>query len=113
MGFTAVADLVTVKYFEAMLANPLNFAQTICTELGVDMEANRVGIEYWANRVQNTNNRHFIEAKTSRNYSRPDHKTRIDRWKENLSTAEIQQVWPIIAITAQNFGYSLPALNNQ
>ncbi len=36
-------------------------------------------------RVQNTNNGQFVEAKTSRAYSRTDHTVRVERWRENLS----------------------------
>lgn len=61
----------------------------------------------WANRVQNTNNEHFDEAQTSRNYSRADHQTRIDRWKENLSMEDIKRVIPILQKTAKQFGYAL------
>ena len=64
-------------------------------------------IKEWANRVQNTNNKQFVEAKTSRNYSRPDHKTRIDRWKENLTKEEVKRIVPIAEETAKQFGYEL------
>jgi hypothetical protein len=109
VGFEEVAPLVQVKHFETMLQNPLVFAHKIAAEVGIDIPANRVEIESWANRVQNTNNQHFIEAKTSRNYSRPDHKTRVDRWKENLSDDEVRQILSVITKTARKFGYKLPS----
>jgi hypothetical protein len=52
-----------------------------------------------------TSNEHFIEAKTSRNYSRPDHQTRIDRWKEKLSRRDIEKVLPMVRNTGRQFGY--------
>ena len=52
---------------------------------GLDIEAHESALAEWADRVQNTNNKKFVEAKTSRHYSRADHQTRIDRWKENLN----------------------------
>jgi hypothetical protein len=71
------------------------------------IETNDVAFAQWARRVQDTNNEHFVEAKTSQNYSRPDHRTRIDRWKENLNREDIKSVVPMLQMTAETFGYSL------
>jgi len=61
----------------------------------------------WATRVQDTNNEQFIEAQTSRNYSRPDHSRRIGRWRENLSQEEIEQALKIVSSVNTQFGYDL------
>jgi hypothetical protein len=74
--------------------------------VGLDPVAYESELARWARRVQNTNNEDFVEAETSKSYSRPDHQVRIGRWKENLSTAEIKSVMPIIESTARQFGYS-------
>jgi hypothetical protein len=101
-----------VKHFEEMIRTPRRFANTICKEIGLDIEAHELALAEWANRVQNTNNEHFVEAKTFQNYSRADHQTRIDRWKENLSMEEIKRVIPILQKTAKQFGYSLHQLQS-
>ena len=107
LGYKHLHALAGVKYFEEMIRTPRPFANAICKEIGLDIEAHELALSEWANRVQNTNNEHFVEAKTSRNYSRADHQTRIDRWKENLSMEEIKRVIPILRKTAKQFGYSL------
>lgn len=83
-----------------MIKATRKFANEICKEVGVDIEIYDSDLAEWANRVQNTNNEPFIEAKTSRHCSRNDHQTRVDRWKENLSREEIKSVVPIVRETA-------------
>lgn len=107
VGYSQVKDMVKVVHFEDMLNEPLKFAQSIGRDIGLDLKANEKALADWANRVQNTNNEKFIEAKTSRAYSRKDHNVRISRWKENLTTQEVQQIKPIIAEGAGIFGYEL------
>jgi len=107
MGYEQVRALARVKHFESMIQSPRRFANTICRDVGLDIEAHELALSEWAKRVQNTNNELFIEAKTSRNYSRADHQTRIDRWKENLSSEEIKSVTSMLQETANQFGYSL------
>ena len=80
---------------------------TVCKQIGLNVEAQKLALSERANRVQNTNNENFGEAKTSRKYSRADHQTRIDRWKENLSMEEIKSVTPMLERTAKLFDYSL------
>jgi len=110
VGFQQVQDIAKVKTFEAMLKNPLAFANTISEELGLDARAYQGALQGWAMRVQNTNNEHFVEAMTSRAYSREDHSVRVERWRENLSKAEVEAVLPIISDAAMMFGYDFPNL---
>jgi hypothetical protein len=105
IGFTQVAQWVKLTRFEDMIQNPVGFAYNICEDVGIDTNIHKHDIQQWAQRVQNTNNPHFVEAKISRPYSRPDHQVRIGRWKENLSEAEIERVLPIIRETAAKFDY--------
>ena len=49
------------------------------------------GVQRWIRRVQNANNEHFIEAMTSRSYSRNDHSVRVGRWRQNLSAEEVER----------------------
>lgn len=111
VGYAQVAHLVKISRFEDMISNPHDFAHTICTDLEIDEKENEIPIRQWAQRVQNTNNAHFVEAQTSRSYSRPDHQVRIGRWKENLSKAEVNSILPIIEETATNFGYAIKKLS--
>ena len=108
VGYSKVRDLVKISRFEEMLIDPLGFAQAICTEVGVDLAAEREQYRSWADRVQNTQNEKFVEAQTSRAYSRPDHKVRIERWKENMPPQEVETVVPLVRHTAQLFDYNLP-----
>jgi len=91
-----------------MIADPSNFAVKVCAYVGIDIEAQKSHIEKWANRVQNSNNELFIEAQTSRNYSRNDHTVRVSRWRENLLEKEAHQAWDIVKETAERFGYEGP-----
>lgn len=104
-GFAQVEAQATIVRFEAMIENPLAFAQGVCAELGLDARAEQATLERWATRVQNTNNAAFVEARTSRGYSRPDHAVRVERWRENLTQDDVDLVWPIVAQPAARFGY--------
>ncbi|MBX2844185.1 MAG: sulfotransferase [Flammeovirgaceae bacterium] len=107
VGYNQIKDLVQVVHFEDMLNDPLAFANAVADDIGLVLKDNKKALKDWANRVQNTNNEKFIEAKTSREYSRKDHNVRISRWKENLKEKEVEQIKPIIAEGAGNFGYGL------
>ncbi len=107
VGYRQVQHLVTVKTFEEMLGDPLQFARSVGKDVGSDVSHERE-LAQWAKRVQNTNNEHFVEAETSRNYSRPDHTVKVERWKENLTWDEVKSVLPFVREAAPTFGYSLP-----
>jgi hypothetical protein len=106
-GFAHVEAIAEVIRFEAMIADPLAVAAQVCRTVGADPAASADHIARWAARVQDTNNAAFVEAMTSRPYSRPDHATRVGRWRENLSMSEARSVWPIVAGAAKRFGYAL------
>jgi len=108
VGFQQVKSIAKVKTFEEMILNPFQFASSIAEEVGLDTSIHEQDLKNWAKRVQNTNNEHFVEAKTSRNYSREDHIVKVKRWRENLSQAEVESVLPIIADAANTFEYELP-----
>jgi hypothetical protein len=107
-GFAQVEALAEVVRFEAMIGDPLAFARAICARIGIDADAQNKALERWAGRVQNSNNAAFVEAQTSRGYSRADHKVRIGRWRENLSDDDVARIWPIVALPAERFGYARP-----
>lgn len=107
VGYEQVADLVEVSRFEDMIADPLGFATRIAKEVGVDIDHHQMELQQWAQRVQNTNNKNFIEAKTSRPYSTDDHRVKVGRWKENMTAEEVAQVMPIIASAMERMGYQI------
>ena len=107
VGHAQVATLSTITRFEAMIADPRSFAESICYQIGIDVAQQQFSLADWAQRVQNTTNAQFVEAKTSRAYSRPDHTAKVNRWKENLSASEVARVVPMIQATAKAMGYAL------
>ena len=108
VGYRTVAHLATVTCFEDMIANPQSFAENVMRTVRLDSARHSSAVASWAQQVQNTNNKHFVEAKTSRAYSRDDHTVKVERWKENLSETDVAQVLPIVHATAKQQGYSLP-----
>lgn len=108
VGYHQVKHLVKIKTFEDMLANPAHFANTIAQDVGLDSAVHEDALRAWAKRVQNTNNEHFVEAETSKYYSRKDHSVRVERWRENLTQEEIESALPIIREASSLFGYDLP-----
>ena len=91
-----------------MIGYPMSFARSICALVGIDVHRESAAIREWAARIQNTNNVAFVEASTSRNYSRRDHEVRIGRWRENLTEDEADRAWPIVSEPAKRLGYEQP-----
>lgn len=108
VAYQAVEHLTEVCKFEEMLSNPYGFAKKVSVDVGFDNDCVEAELLSWSGRVQNTNNEKFIEAKTSRAYSTNDHRTRINRWRENLSDIDLQQIIPIVKEASMRFGYALP-----
>jgi len=107
VGYESVKALVKICRFEEMLNDPKEFAHQICSEIGVNPARCIQELASWSERVQNTNNKKFIEARASRSLSRADHKYRIGRWKENLGQEDLRQVIPIVRETAEIYGYEV------
>ncbi len=105
-GFGQVADIAKVVRFEEMIADPLGFARHVAGSLGLTDADTDAALVAWAGRVQDSNNERFVEAETSRGYSRPDHSRRVGRWHENLSAADVALAWPMVAEAAERFGYT-------
>ena len=108
VGYAAVADFATINRFEPMVRDPLDCARRTCRRIGLDPEACDAELGTWARRVQDVDNDDFDEAECSKPYSRPDHATRVERWRENLSAAEISEIAPLVGDAAARFGYKLP-----
>jgi hypothetical protein len=106
VGFAQVEAVGTVLHFERMIADPTTFADEVCKSVGLNPTSVAAHLQCWAKRVQDTNSAAFVEALTSRNYSRSDHEIRVGRWRENLSSDEVAAVWPIVEGAAARFGYS-------
>ena len=105
LGFEQIRNVATVVHFEDMIAEPAEFARGVCAELGINGGSQRANLQTWSDRVQDSNNSAFIEAECSRNYSRPDHRVRVGRWKENLSASEVDAASNLVRETAATFGY--------
>ncbi|WP_447757279.1 sulfotransferase [Sphingopyxis fribergensis] len=110
-GYAQVEHCATLVRFEDMIADPSRFSAEICEALRIDPAANAAHLAGWAKRVQNSNNKDFIEARTSQGYSRPDHRVRVDRWRENLTDDEAAAIWRIVGETALALGYAPPDRN--
>ncbi len=112
VGYEQVKHLAGICRFEDMIAGPGRFAARICAELGAGEAAGAPGVAAWCERVQDTNNDKFVEAKTSRSYSRPDHSRRVGRWMENLGADELCRIVPMVRVAAIAFGYELPDVDS-
>ena len=91
-----------------MLQQPRAFAYATSDGLGLERTACSDAVERWSERVQDTNNAKFVEARTSRNLSRADHTVRIGRWRENLSADAIDTVAWMLGDLPRTFGYDMP-----
>ena len=107
-GYGSIRHLATVIRFEDMIRDPLGVARRTGESAGIDVAASDRQLRGWAKRVRNENNKDFDEAETSKSYSRPDHATKIDRWRENLSEDEATDLIPLVGATAVQFGYAFP-----
>lgn len=107
VGYNQVLNVATVVRFEEMVLNPTAVTKAVCGTLGIDHLTYQRSLSNWIRRVQNTNNNDFVEAKTSREYSRPDHSVRVGRWRENLSLDDVKSILPIVSEAARNVGYDL------
>jgi hypothetical protein len=104
-GYRQVRDRCEVVKFEDMIADPESFAISVCQIVGLDPASAKNELKTWAARVQDSNNEAFVEARTSRPYSRADHERRVGRWRENLTDEDIATVWACVAPVAEQFGY--------
>ncbi|MBM3676087.1 MAG: hypothetical protein FJW88_14325 [Actinobacteria bacterium] len=107
-GYDHVRAVAVVNRFEDMLSDPQACARRTAELIGVDSRGSEAAIERWSDRVQDTNNAHFIEARTSRRHSRIDHVHRVGRWRENLTETEVESIHTLISPGARTFGYELP-----
>ena len=107
LGYEQVRNLARPQRFEDMIADPLGVARAICAEVGLDPGSCEESLRRWARRVQDQDNDDFEEAECSKSYSRPDHATKVGRWRENLSAAEVAELVPLVAEVAARFGYRL------
>jgi len=113
-GYDRVSERAFLVRFEDLISDPKSFANTICEQVGISISENMPVLNRWAMRVQNTNNRQFVEAKTSRNYSRLDHTKRVGRWQENLTPKEVHNAIEIVSSANERYDYDLsgPSISN-
>jgi hypothetical protein len=108
-GYDLVRDVAVVNRFEDMIRDPRTCAETAVQAVGIDPSTVAGELRTWSERVQDTNNDRFVEAMTSRRHSRPDHDRRVERWRDNLTPAEVASIVPVVGDAARRFGYDLPA----
>ena len=109
-GYKQVRALAVVNRFEEMVQQPEAAARKICAVTGIDFERHAAALQPWIDRVQDGFNDRFVEAETSRPYSRPDHRRKVGRWQENLTREEVQLLLPLIEEGAANFAYDLSTI---
>ena len=107
-GYLAVRDIATVMHYEDLVCDPHYFARQVCDKAGIDMIDHAEGIEAWAARVGNAKSPDSYEAKRQTHWSRQDHTTRVERWRENLSPEDVEMVRPVVETAARLHGYDLP-----
>lgn len=107
-GHDQVRDVAAVNRFEDMIGDPLACARRAVTAAGIDPDDVGDELTAWACRVRDTDDERFVEARTSRRHSRPDHTRRVGRWTENLTVEEVALATPIVEDAAGRFGYVLP-----
>lgn len=105
VGYEKVKNIASISTFESLILDTQKFAQDVCQLINIDPQTEEEAIQNWCNRVQNTNNKKFVEAMTSRAYSTNDHTVKVGRWKENMTVEERVLVLPMIEETARQFGY--------
>ncbi|MCB1039646.1 MAG: sulfotransferase domain-containing protein [Acidimicrobiales bacterium] len=93
-----------VQRYEAMVTDPECTAREVAALVGTSPDE---ATERWWRRVRDRDDEHYVEARTSRRRSRPDHTVRVGRWRENLSPADISAVAPIVAEAAALHGYDV------
>lgn len=107
IGYQKVKNIAKVVHFEDLILDTKKFVESIEDLVQIDRKENRESILKWIKRVQNENNKNFIEAETSKEYSRTDHKKRVGRWEENLNKEEIKHLWNMVEEISKPFGYSV------
>ena len=109
-GLRSVGNRAHIVRFEDLIAAPIDFAERVMRIVNAVSKADFDAASQWSARVQNRNNDAFVEAKTSREYSRNDHIVKVGRWRENLDDEELSLIRPVVAETADLLGYELPPL---
>lgn len=110
VGYGSVEHLVSVNRFEDMIRDPVGCAVRTCRFIDLDPAECSEELNVWARRVQDENNEDFDEAECSKPYSRPDHEKKVERWRENLTSAEISELVPLVHEAAAQFGYDLDSV---
>lgn len=107
-GYLAIKEDCAINKYEPMVRQPLSTALRTCELVGVNPTIFREKIEAWVCRVGNRKAPDAYEAKRQVIWSRPDHQSRVERWRENLKQEDLASVIPIVAPAAKLLGYDLP-----
>ena len=109
-GYAAVRDIATISHYERLVETPKEFALNICARVDFATREAALNIEKWAASVSTLNSSESYNAKHQVRWSTQDHTKRIERWRENLSPAEIEAVRPLLEQAGRAFGYKWPAI---
>ncbi len=106
VGYAQVKEVAEISRYEDLLANKAHFVERLAQQLEWGPQELSEAMT-WTERVQNTHNDKYIEAKTSSAYSTKDHSVKVGRWRENLSQVEAESLWEKVAPVAEQFGYQM------
>ena len=107
IGYASVKKIAAVTKFKNLVKYSSKFSREIYVQLEIDPELHDLELKSWNRRVQNNNNEDFIEALTSRPYTNQDHSNKINRWKENLTKENLEEIVHMVCQTAAQFEYVL------
>jgi len=101
----ALDDLAEIPHFqlryEDLLSSPLAKGRELCEYLGVPPSRS---MDAFAKNIQDPTQGSY-HAKFQSNWYRDDHRTRIGRWKENLTPEQQEEIHQILTPTLQRLGY--------
>lgn len=106
VGYAQVKEVAEISRYEDLLAGKAHFVERLAQQLEWGQKELREAMT-WTDRVQNTHNDKYVEAKTSSAYSTKDHSVKVGRWRENLSQEEAESLWEKVAPVAEQFGYQM------
>ena len=107
-GYLAVKDWAAVAHYEDLVSDPHQFARQVCDRIGVSAFEHADAVAAWIDKVGNSKSPASYEAKHQVHWSRQDHTTRLERWRENLTPKDVEMVRPVIEAAARLHGYDLP-----
>lgn len=107
VGFKSASiygPILIVRYEDLIIESKETISQILAF---ISSKTSIEDLTLYMEKLQN-NTSHSYHAKFQIHWFRNNHKTRINRYKENMTEKEISETYAIIKKTASNFGYSKP-----